>query len=60
IYDLVQPPHGRVQPGQLPARPGETDQPTANLAHTQTLIPWQPQTDLRTGLQTLLEHKKRR
>lgn len=57
IFELVGANHGRVQPGTLPNRPGETAQPVANLAHTQTLIPWRPQLSLRDGLQTLLSKK---
>lgn len=54
IYELVAPPHGRVQPGTLPSRPGETPQPIANLSATKQLIAWQPHHTLRTGLHTLL------
>ncbi len=54
IYELAGTKHGRVQPGTLPTRPGETPQPVADLSHTTTCLNWHPQTSLRHGLQTLL------
>ena len=54
IFELAGAVHGRVQPGALSTRPGETPQPIANLEHTGTLLDWHPQIPLHQGLQTLL------
>ncbi len=54
LYELTGRGGGPI-PGALPNRPGEVQQPAADVAATRQLITWSPQTTLPIGLQALVE-----